>query len=190
MIEEARALLAETIAQIERRQYEIARLTRLRTSLEEFIEQPEGLSVTPPAPTPIRVVGTGREAASSSGDAPRPIQPAAAPHGLGAAAGKEAVEKLPRSTASTFPCRVGGCAYVGKSQHALNVHIGRAHFDTKIPKTTFLCSRNCGATFPTREASDAHEREGRCSAVPTRPATKEFRINGKVPDGYVEALGE
>ena len=55
---------------------------------------------------------------------------------------------------------------------------------------TFLCSRNCGATFPLRDALRVHEAAGTCRPKPTPPPTREFRISSDTPAGFIAGMGE
>ena len=88
---------------------------------------------------------------------------------------------------------------MGIGTHRRQAHSKRATTITEGPKpltdppgkVTYLCSRNCGRSFDSRERLNAHETGGDCQPAATRPPTDpRFRINGKVPAGYVEGLGE
>ena len=69
----------------------------------------------------------------------------------------------------------------------------RTHFDAAVRKhraESFLCSRNCGRSFPTKDRLALHE-QGECQPMQTRPPTAEFRINGKPrPAGVADGFGE
>lgn len=101
-------------------------------------------------------------------------------------AGQGAPDTSPPS--ATYPCP--DCDRTFRTPAARGSH-ARTHFDAAVRKhrsESFLCSNNCGRSFPTKDRLRLHE-NGTCQPQQTRPPTAEgFRIKGQAPalagDGF------
>lgn len=154
MIDQVQATIACLEARLAELGDEILRVSEVRDALKRFVEiqqpgSPGGLT------TPV-------DEGTPAGDGSRRNGSTTAP-----------------AASSYTPVTCDGCGREFRNRNALGPHKkgcpGTKPAARPNGRVTFLCSRNCGATFTTRAESDAHEKVASCAPKPTRPPTEEER---------------
>lgn len=185
MIDDARALHHATVAQIDHHEAEIARLRLLADALEAFIDQPpagsngqSGASVSAPVsgpddPPAVQQPGSARSTRKRASDGPVGTPTPASNNGAAARHAK-------LIAAGPYPCPT--CEREFSRPQGLGRHRPNCTGPLLTPEPVvddhpkhpsrsekFLCGRNCGASFLSRQGVKDHEAEAKCSPIPTRP---------------------